>query len=667
MQRSIPPLVANLDETCVELSWKRCADWLTRCQLLPANHRLIVDPKATVMDLVTLLRDGVLLCHLLPVLSDGRIRLKDLKDFNARPLNCQFLCLRNIRLFLMQCQQYFGLSKGELFDAADIFELRNLAKVVGCLSRLSCCPVVRTVRIDGFELKLDNEEDDYYNAFELQAASQDLVGVDDCQEDIYDVVDNENEKIYDTVVRATHTVERQASTGGGFVAKTAREMCIKEILDTEKNYVDALKMLLDEFKKPLQSVLSRDEITKIFFLMEDLRDIHIEFFRDLTLATESSVKKWSLHEVFLRVKDKLLIYADYCGHMQSAQRIVEEISKHDNEKSKAIAKCQKTASFNKFKLTELLALPMQRILKYHLLLDALIKHSKTCEEHELEGLRRAHYEMTDLGKYINEVKKDFELIASIDEIQRSIIDLQMPLNFPKLSDYGRLQKDGELRVAEHIPSSLPSSRTNSHRSSNFKSRYVFLFDKVVIICKSRAGGENYVYKDVFQLNQFQLLEQDTAATNNDKFTFTLVNRDVSSRSFHFIARNALLLRQWIKAVTEALDNNYPAQCTGHSCSFEMASFTKPTYCGVCHQLLHGVFFQGYRCKISNIVVHKAVHCGCGTADYILELAAVAFTFTQLCHGGSILDCGTCIHRTACAATQFGAIAASARRRHGHFE
>jgi len=41
----------------------------------------------------------------------------------------------------------------------------------------------------------------------------------------------------------------------------------------------------------------------------------------------------------------------------------------------------------------------------------------------------------------------------------------------ELKDYGRLQKDGELRI-------------RGHDDNRLKSRYVFVFDKVMIFCKS---------------------------------------------------------------------------------------------------------------------------------------------------------------------------------------
>lgn len=41
----------------------------------------------------------------------------------------QFLCLKNIRTFLAACGDTFGMKKSELFDAFDLFDVRNFGKV----------------------------------------------------------------------------------------------------------------------------------------------------------------------------------------------------------------------------------------------------------------------------------------------------------------------------------------------------------------------------------------------------------------------------------------------------------------------------------------------------------------------------------------------------------
>ncbi|KAL6488258.1 hypothetical protein MHYP_G00019990 [Metynnis hypsauchen] len=40
-----------------------------------------------------------------------------------------FLCLKNIRTFLNACCEVFGMKKSELFEAFDLFDVRDFGKV----------------------------------------------------------------------------------------------------------------------------------------------------------------------------------------------------------------------------------------------------------------------------------------------------------------------------------------------------------------------------------------------------------------------------------------------------------------------------------------------------------------------------------------------------------
>jgi guanine nucleotide exchange factor VAV len=72
-------------------SWKECAGWLTRCDVLRQDHKANW-PEASCSDLAYTLRDGVLLCNLLNTLDPGCI---DMKDVNQKPQMAQVSVLRS--------------------------------------------------------------------------------------------------------------------------------------------------------------------------------------------------------------------------------------------------------------------------------------------------------------------------------------------------------------------------------------------------------------------------------------------------------------------------------------------------------------------------------------------------------------------------------------------
>lgn len=71
--------------------WRECAQWLTRCGMLRADHRANW-PTSSIQDLAHTLRDGVLLCNLLNAIDPNTV---DMKDVNQRPQMAQVLLLYN--------------------------------------------------------------------------------------------------------------------------------------------------------------------------------------------------------------------------------------------------------------------------------------------------------------------------------------------------------------------------------------------------------------------------------------------------------------------------------------------------------------------------------------------------------------------------------------------
>ena len=71
---------------------------------------------------------------------------------NQRPQSAQFLCLKNIRVFLQSCAVFFKLKETDLFEPKMLYDYTDFVRVLHTLSKLSNsqvrgCPSV--LRSDG--------------------------------------------------------------------------------------------------------------------------------------------------------------------------------------------------------------------------------------------------------------------------------------------------------------------------------------------------------------------------------------------------------------------------------------------------------------------------------------------------------------------------------------
>ncbi|CAH8447264.1 unnamed protein product [Schistosoma rodhaini] len=416
----------------------------------------------------------------------------------------------------------------------------------------------------------------------------------------YTQMEEENkEKLYDTVVYQGSKSRLNLDSE----PTTARAYCIREIVDTEKNYVDVLKMLIEKYKHPLIGVLSHNEIEEIFKYIEELHTIHREFLSNLSLATSATMNFLSLSDVFLKTRDNLLIYGEYCGHLQHAQNLVYEIMRNDVEKRNKIELCQSNSEkYNKFALAELLTIPIQRVLKYHLLLEHLCKLTPA-DHYDRSDLIVAHEAMREVALSINDVKRDLDTISSIDQIQSSLLEIMLPPD-KRLSSYGHLHMDGEVKVL-------------SESENKAKTRYLFLFDKILIVCKPKGDSFTFMFAYHVVNGQFQRVTLPNKKGYSYGFTLPILG-DRDSPNLTFFTKSEELRTAWMKAVMAALSNLCPPGAKDRGYNFEMFTFKQPTYCCICNKLITGMFFQGYRCRETNRAAHK--NC---LANHNLPLRGIA--------------------------------------------
>ncbi|XP_048882381.1 guanine nucleotide exchange factor VAV3 isoform X1 [Brienomyrus brachyistius] len=549
--------------------WRQCAHWLIGCNVLPPNHRVTWE-SAQVFDLAQTLRDGVLLCQLLNNLQAQSINLKEI---NLRPQMSQFLCLKNIRTFLAACTDVFGMKKSELFEAFDLFDVRDFGKVMDTLSRLSHTAIAQQRGIRPFPTEDSMDDEDIYSHLE------DLIdenGVED-EEDLYDYVydDDEGGEVYEDLMKAEAVPPpKQAETD-------IRGCCLTEIKQTEEKYTETLDSIEKYFMTPLRKFLSTGEVEKVFVNIPDLVKVH----KSLMVEVQDSVvhkNAQNLYQIFVAYKERLLIYGKYCSHVETAIATLDNISKDREDVRLKLAECSKRANSGKFTLRDLLVVPMQRVLKYHLLLQELVKH--THDPMEKGNLRTALDAMKDLAQYVNEVKRDNETLREIDQYQRSIENLNQSLR-----NYGRPKGDGEVRVL-------------SVDKRAKQDRHIFLFDMAVIVCKRR--GDNYEMKEVIDLHSFKI-SNPAMDKENKKWSYGFYLTHLHGQNgFEFFFKTKEMKKKWLEQFSMAISNIHPENGDSNLHEFRMHTFDRITYCSSCRMLLRGIFNQGYRCAKCGVGAHK---------------------------------------------------------------
>uniref|UniRef100_A0A672L935 Vav guanine nucleotide exchange factor 3 n=1 Tax=Sinocyclocheilus grahami TaxID=75366 RepID=A0A672L935_SINGR len=528
--------------------WRQCALWLINCKVLPPNHRVTWE-SAQVFDLAQTLRDGVLLCQLL---NNLRPQSLNLREINLRP----------------QMSQVRDTDWNKVFEKEEINNYKYFKSAADYISLSASLSASLSFYSRPFPTEESVEDEDIYNHLE------DLIdenGVED-EEDLYDCVydDDEGGEVYEDLMKVELVQpQKQAETD-------IRSCCLMEIKQTEEKYTETLDSIEKFFMKPLGQSLSSVEIEKVFINIPVSHKLEVQ---DSVLMHNAN----NLFQIFIKYKERLVLYGKYCSQVESAIACLDDICKNREDVRQMLELCSKRANNGKFTLRDLLVVPMQRVLKYHLLLQELVKH--THDATDKSNLRQALDAMKDLAQYVNEVKRDIETLRDIDQYQKSIENLNQSLR-----NYGRPKGDSEVRV------------TSVDKRAK-QDRHIFLFDAAVIVCKRR--GDNYEMKEVIDLHSFKITNNPTSERENRKWCHGFyLTHNQGQNGFEFFFKTKEVKKKWLEQFGMALSNICPESGKSNFHEFRMHTFETTTSCSSCKMLLRGVFYQGYRCSKCGAGAHK---------------------------------------------------------------
>ncbi|XP_041949328.1 LOW QUALITY PROTEIN: T-lymphoma invasion and metastasis-inducing protein 1-like [Alosa sapidissima] len=220
---------------------------------------------------------------------------------------------------------------------------------------------------------------------------------------------------------------------------------ICELVETERTYVKDLKWLIEKYLTPLQkeSFLTQDELDVLFGNVVEMLEFQVEFLKTLEDGTRlvpdlekleqvDQFKKvlFSLGGSFLYYADRFKIYSAFCASHTKVPKVIAR-AKTDPD-FKAFLDERNPRRQHSFTLESYLIKPIQRVLKYPLLLREL--HSLTDpESDEHYHLDVAMKAMNKVASHINEMQKIHEeygavfdqLISEQSGERKEVADLSM--------------------------------------------------------------------------------------------------------------------------------------------------------------------------------------------------------------------------------------------------
>ncbi|XP_066467631.1 pleckstrin homology domain-containing family G member 3 isoform X2 [Tiliqua scincoides] len=306
------------------------------------------------------------------------------------------------------------------------------------------------------------------------------------------------------------------------------ERVVLEIVESERMYVRDLRSIVENYLGKIidtQELLLRPEqVSALFGNIEDIYELNSELLQDLDSCHNDPV---AVARCFVDRSQDFDIYTQYCNNYPNSVAALTECMR--NKQLAKFFRERQEQIRHSLPLGSYLLKPVQRILKYHLLLQEIAKHFDL-EEDGYEVVEEAIDTMTCVAWYINDMKRKHEHAVRLQEIQSLLINWKGP----DLTTYGELVLESTFRV---------------HRVRN--ERTFFLFDKVLLITKKR--GDHYVYKSHIPCSSLMLIE-----STRDSLCFTVTHYKHNKQQYSIQAKSGEEKRVWTHHIKRLILENHHA-------------------------------------------------------------------------------------------------------------
>lgn len=303
---------------------------------------------------------------------------------------------------------------------------------------------------------------------------------------------------------------------------------LSELVETEKMYVEDLGQIVEGYMATMaaqgvpESLRGRDRI--VFGNIQQIYEWHRDYFlRELQQCLKDA--DW-LAQLFIKHERRLHMYVVYCQNKPKSEHVVSEFGDSYFEELR-----QQLG--HRLQLSDLLIKPVQRIMKYQLLLKDFLKYYSRA------------------GMDTEELERAVEVMCIVPKRCNDMMTLGRLRGFEgKLTAQGKLLCQDTFWVTEPEAGGLLSSRGRERR--------VFLFEQIVIFSEALGGGARggaqpgYAYKSSIKVSCLGL----EGNLQGDPCRFALTSRGPEGGIQRYVLQTAdpAVSQAWVKQVAQILES-----------------------------------------------------------------------------------------------------------------
>ncbi|XP_043921535.1 triple functional domain protein [Protopterus annectens] len=300
---------------------------------------------------------------------------------------------------------------------------------------------------------------------------------------------------------------------------------LQELLETERDYVHDLSVVVEGYMAVMKEDGIPDDMKGkeklVFGNINQIYDWHKDFFLgELEKCLDDPDKLASL---FVKHERRLHMYIVYCQNKPKSEHIVSEyIETYFEDLKQRLGHSPQ--------LTELLIKPIQRVMKYQLLLKDFLKCSRKA------------------GLSTEELEKAVEVICIVLKRCNDVMNVGRLQGFD-----GKIVAQGKLLLQDTFL--VADQETGLHVCS--RERQIFLFEQIIILSEpvDKKKGHSlpgFLFKNSIKVNCLSL--EETVDSDPCKFTLTSRSSNANPETFVLQASSPGVRQLWIYEINQILEN-----------------------------------------------------------------------------------------------------------------
>ncbi|XP_061299778.1 rho guanine nucleotide exchange factor 11 isoform X4 [Pezoporus flaviventris] len=345
-----------------------------------------------------------------------------------------------------------------------------------------------------------------------------------------------------------------------------RQEVINELFATEGSHLRILRVLdllfYQRMKK--ESLLSREELALLFPNLPDLIEIHNSLSESMKKLREEGPIIKEIGDLMLSRFDGLAkeeiqqVAADFCSYQSIALELIKTKQRKETRFQIFMQEAESNPQCRRLQLKDLIISEMQRLTKYPLLLENIIKHTEAgTSEHE--KLCRARDQCRDILRHVNEAVKRAENRHRLEGYQKRLdaTSLERTSN-PLAAEFKSLDLTSRRMIHEGPLSwRVSKDKTVDLHVLLLEDLLVLLQkqdEKLVLKCHSKtalgSSDNKQTFSPVLKLNSVLI----RSVATDKRALFIICTSELGPQIYELVALTSSEKNTWMELLEEAVQS-----------------------------------------------------------------------------------------------------------------